>query len=135
VFRVIKDRWAQFGINGDPAIAGAWRRRTFADDLFVQSNVRGTIAFTFAIPNGRTTQVFVNLQDNSLEHDVEPFVPFGRVTQARPRRLKPHALRTLIRRVGRPTGGRPGCLCRWRCRETADSDRRDGVSAKPCRRE
>ena len=31
------------------------------------------------MPNGRTTQVFINLRDNSATHDREPFVPFGRV--------------------------------------------------------
>ena len=41
-------RWAQFGINGDPAIAKAWRTRTIPDDPFKQSNVRGTVAFAFA---------------------------------------------------------------------------------------
>jgi peptidyl-prolyl cis-trans isomerase A (cyclophilin A) len=80
-FRVIKDRWAQFGINGDPAIAKAWPTRTLPDDPFSQSNVRGTIAFAFAVPNGRTTQVFINSRDNSPTHDKEPFVPFGRVIQ------------------------------------------------------
>ena len=29
--------------------------------------------------NGRTTQVFINLRDNSETHDKEPFTPFGRV--------------------------------------------------------
>ena len=79
-FRAVKDRWVQFGISGEPAIAKAWRARTFPDDPFVQSNVRGTIAFAFAVPNGRTTQVFINMRDNSAAHDAEPFVPFGRVT-------------------------------------------------------
>jgi homoserine O-acetyltransferase len=32
------------------------------------------------VPNGRTTQVFINLQDNAATHDPEGFVPFGRVT-------------------------------------------------------
>jgi homoserine O-acetyltransferase len=81
LFRVVKDRWAQFGINGDPAIAKAWRSRTFADDPFKESNVKGTIAFAFAVPNGRTTQVFFNLRDNSATHDKEPFTPFGRVVE------------------------------------------------------
>ena len=45
------------------------------------SNVGGTIAFAFAVPNGRTTQVFINMRDNSPTHDIEPFVPFGRVTR------------------------------------------------------
>jgi cyclophilin family peptidyl-prolyl cis-trans isomerase len=77
--RVIAGRWAQFGINGTPAIAKAWRNATIPDDPFRQSNVRGTVAFAFAVPNGRTTQVFINLTDNSATHDKEPFVPFGRV--------------------------------------------------------
>src|SRR2546425_1071247 len=31
--------------------------------------------------NGRTTQAFINLQDNSATHDKEPFVVFGRVIE------------------------------------------------------
>lgn len=79
LFRVIRGRWAQFGINGDPKISSLWRERTFPDDPRVESNLRGTIAFAFAVPNGRATQVFINLRDNSATHDPESFVPFGRV--------------------------------------------------------
>ena len=79
IFRINPGRWTQFGINGDPAIAKAWRTQTFPDDPFVQTNVRGTVAFAFAVPNGRTTQVFFNTGDNSATHDKEPFTPFGRV--------------------------------------------------------
>jgi cyclophilin family peptidyl-prolyl cis-trans isomerase len=78
-FRVTKGKWVQFGVSGEPAVAQAWRNRTFPDDPFTQSNVRGTVAFAFAVPNGRTTQVFVNMQDNSATHDKEPFTPFGTV--------------------------------------------------------
>lgn len=78
-FRVIRGRWAQFGINGDPKISTAWRAQTIPDDPRRESNVRGTIAFAFAVPNGRATQVFINLRDNSATHDPEPFVPFGKV--------------------------------------------------------
>jgi peptidyl-prolyl cis-trans isomerase A (cyclophilin A) len=42
---------------------------------------RGTVAFAFAVPNGRATQVFINLRDNSKAHDAERFVPIGRVTE------------------------------------------------------
>jgi peptidyl-prolyl cis-trans isomerase A (cyclophilin A) len=80
-FRVIADRWAQFGINGDPAIARAWRTQTIPDDPRRISNTRGTVAFAFAVPNGRATQVFINLRDNSAGHDAEPFVPIGRVIE------------------------------------------------------
>jgi cyclophilin family peptidyl-prolyl cis-trans isomerase len=80
-FRVTQGRWIQFGINGNPRVAQAWRTRTIPDDPFQQSNVRGTVAFAFAVANGRTTQVFFNLTDNSPTHDKEPFTPFGRVVR------------------------------------------------------
>ena len=79
ITRVVAPKWAQFGINGDPAIAKVWRDRAIPDDPRVLSNVRGTVAFAFAVRNGRTTQVFINLRDNHETHDQEPFVPFGRV--------------------------------------------------------
>jgi cyclophilin family peptidyl-prolyl cis-trans isomerase len=77
-FRVVKSQWAQFGINGDPATAKRWGARTIPDDPPKQSNVRGTVAFAFADPNGRTTQVFISLRDNSYL-DAQGFAPFGRV--------------------------------------------------------
>jgi peptidyl-prolyl cis-trans isomerase A (cyclophilin A) len=41
--------------------------------------VRGTVAFAFAVPNGRTTQVYIALTDLSATQDEQGFVPFGRV--------------------------------------------------------
>ena len=81
IFRVRAGVFAQFGIHGDPAVAQRWRTHTIPDDPRVLSNVRGTVAFAFKIPNGRTTQVFINLRDNSAAFDVEPFVPFARVVE------------------------------------------------------
>ena len=37
--------------------------------------------FAWAVANGRTTQVVINLKDNRDVHDKEPFVPFGRVIE------------------------------------------------------
>ncbi len=79
-YRVIAGKWAQFGINGDPKVSTAWRDKNIPDDPPGKSNVRGTIAFAFAVPNGRSTQLFINLRDNSATHDAEPFVPIGRIT-------------------------------------------------------
>ena len=83
IFRIRPKTWVQFGINGDPKVAQAWRPRTFADDPFqpAHPNVRGTVFFAWAVPNGRTTQVVINLRDNRETHDKEPFVPFGRVIE------------------------------------------------------
>jgi imidazolonepropionase-like amidohydrolase/cyclophilin family peptidyl-prolyl cis-trans isomerase len=79
--RVVKGRWAQFGINGDPAVAKAWRDRPIPDDPRKQSNVRGMAAFAFAVPNGRTTQVYINTGDNSARNDGEAFSPFAKVVE------------------------------------------------------
>jgi cyclophilin family peptidyl-prolyl cis-trans isomerase len=83
IHRVVKDQWAQWGINGTPAIAKAWRAAEFTNDPFqpAHSNVRGTVAFAFKDQAALTTQVFINLRDNSATHDKEPFVPFGVVTR------------------------------------------------------
>lgn len=79
-FYRVMPHWAQFGINGDPKVSNAWRTRTIPDDPLGQSNTRGTVAFAFAVPNGRTTQVFINLTDNAATHDHE-FVPFGKIVK------------------------------------------------------
>ena len=79
-FRIRKGTWAQFGIAADPSVAQAWRSRTIPDDPWAGvSNKRGTVAFAFKDPHGRTTQVFINLKDNSQTHDQEPFIVFGEV--------------------------------------------------------
>lgn len=81
-FRIRKGTWVQFGIAGDPKLAQAWRGKTIPDDPWAGvSNKRGTVAFAFKDPNGRTTQVFINLNDNSDSHDREPFVVFGAVEE------------------------------------------------------
>lgn len=80
-FRVVKGQWAQFGINGNPAVANAWRARSIPDDPRTQSNVRGMVAFAFAEPNARTTQVYIALKNLSDPQDAQGFAPFGRVVE------------------------------------------------------
>jgi cyclophilin family peptidyl-prolyl cis-trans isomerase len=78
-FRVVKGRWAQFGINGDPSVSALWRTRTIPDDPKGHSNVRGTVTFAFAQPNGRTTEIYIALTNLSDPQDAQGFVPFGEV--------------------------------------------------------
>jgi peptidyl-prolyl cis-trans isomerase A (cyclophilin A) len=80
-FRVVPGRWAQFGIAGDPTVAAAWRGRTFPDDPPRASNVAGAVAFAFAVKDGRTTQIFINLVDNSSTLDAQGFAPFAHVVE------------------------------------------------------
>ena len=83
IFRIRPKTWAQFGVSGNPKLSQSWRPKTIADDPFqpAHPNERGTVFFAWAVPNGRTTQVVINLRDNREAHDKEPFVPFGRVIE------------------------------------------------------
>jgi cyclophilin family peptidyl-prolyl cis-trans isomerase len=80
-FRVRDKTWAQFGIAASPEIARLWRTKTIPDDPRKVSNERGTVAFAFKDPNGRTTQVFINLRDNSPTLDAQQFAPFAKIIQ------------------------------------------------------
>jgi len=77
-FRVITGFMVQFGINGDPNVMARMRGAPIKDDPVTQSNKRGMITFATAGPNTRTTQVFINFNDNS-NLDGMGFAPFGRV--------------------------------------------------------
>ncbi|HEY2526842.1 MAG TPA: peptidylprolyl isomerase [Xanthobacteraceae bacterium] len=77
-FRVISGFMVQFGINADPKISAQWREARIDDDPVRQSNKRGFITFATAGPNTRTTQVFINFNDNSAL-DRQGFAPFGQV--------------------------------------------------------
>ena len=80
-FRVVPGFVVQFGISGYPAVSSAWQSESIPDDPVKASNVRGSITFADAGPNTRTTQVFVNLTNNSSSLDSQGFAPFGKVTK------------------------------------------------------
>jgi peptidyl-prolyl cis-trans isomerase A (cyclophilin A) len=77
-FRVISGFMVQFGISGNPSLSAKWREANIPDDKVTQSNKRGYITFATAGPNTRTSQVFINFNDNS-QLDQLGFAPFGRV--------------------------------------------------------
>ena len=79
-FRVRAGFIAQFGIPGDPAVAAVWRDARMPDDSVRHSNVRGTVSYAMTGPDARTTQLFVNLADNS-RLDAEGFAPVGVVVE------------------------------------------------------
>jgi peptidyl-prolyl cis-trans isomerase A (cyclophilin A) len=78
-FRVVPNFMVQFGINGDPTVSAAWRNARIPVDRVVKSNTRGFITYAMGgTPDTRTTQVFINFQDNS-RLDASGFAPFGEV--------------------------------------------------------
>ena len=79
-FRVMENFMAQFGFHGNPEVTGVWADATIPDDPIKGSNTRGTITFATRGANTRTTQLFINLIDNS-RLDGQGFAAFGSVTQ------------------------------------------------------
>ncbi|MBM3745422.1 MAG: peptidylprolyl isomerase [Acidobacteria bacterium] len=79
-FRVVKGFVVQFGISGDPKAQAEWRYAMLPDDPVKESNRKGTITYAMAGPRSRTTQVFINLADNT-RLDQSGFAPFGQVVE------------------------------------------------------
>ncbi len=77
-FRVVPRFVVQFGLKGEPVADRQWSGMTIPDDPVKQNNVRGTLTFAMAGPATRTTQIFINLQDN-ISLDGMGFAPFGKV--------------------------------------------------------
>ena len=80
-FRVRPGFIVQFGIHKDPKVSELWRQLKLPDDPVVQKNTRGFVSYAMAGPGSRTTQVFINLADNSKRLDGRGFAPFARVVE------------------------------------------------------
>lgn len=83
-FRVVPNFVVQFGMPADPAKAKTWER-AIKDDPVKQKNTKGRVVYAATgAPNSRTTQVFINLKDNSASLDGMGFAPFGEITEGMP---------------------------------------------------
>jgi peptidyl-prolyl cis-trans isomerase A (cyclophilin A) len=78
-FRVVRNFVVQFGIAADPKTNQLWATAGLPDDPVTQHNARGTIVYATRGPNTRTTQLFINLRDNTQSLDPQGFAPFGKV--------------------------------------------------------
>jgi peptidyl-prolyl cis-trans isomerase A (cyclophilin A) len=81
IYRVIPNFVAQFGISAYPTVNAAWAHATIKDDSVTQKNLRGTLTFAkTGAPNSRTTEVFINLKDNT-PLDAQGFAPFASIDE------------------------------------------------------
>ncbi|MGH7436739.1 MAG: peptidylprolyl isomerase [Polyangiaceae bacterium] len=79
-FRAVEGFMVQFGISGKPEVNKAWEEHGMPDDPVAHPNTRGTVTFAQRnTPGTRTTQIFINLVDNS-RLDPMHFSPFAEVT-------------------------------------------------------
>ncbi len=78
-FRVVPGFVVQFGISAYPPVAAAWEKANIKDEPVTQSNKRGYLTYAkTSMPNTRSTQIFINLNDNT-GLDRQGFSPFGYV--------------------------------------------------------
>ena len=78
LFRVVDGFVVQFGIHGDPEVSNAWSKAYIMDETVKESNKQWMVTYAKADADTRSTQVFINLQDNT-DLDKKGFSPFGKV--------------------------------------------------------
>lgn len=79
-FRAMPNFVVQFGLHGDPRVNDVWQDMRIPDDSVKQSNQKGFVTYAMGGPNTRTTQIFINLNDNK-RLDPLGFAPIGRVVE------------------------------------------------------
>ena len=71
IFRVEPDYVVQFGISDSTALNEYWKSQSLPDEKNKGANTAGTIAFARGGKDSRTTQLFINMQDNRKLDDLD----------------------------------------------------------------
>lgn len=97
LFRAVKGFVLQFGIHGNPTVAAKWRNARLDVDPVKETNRKGTLTYAMAgSPTTRTTQVFINLNDNK-RLDSMGFAPVCEISEGQ----------ATLEKVYMDYGGRP----------------------------
>ena len=86
LFRIQKGYVVQFGIGDKPDVNSFWDKRPIPDEPVRAKNLKGTISYARDGPNSRTTQLFINLNDNykldTINYNgLQGFPPVGRIIE------------------------------------------------------
>jgi cyclophilin family peptidyl-prolyl cis-trans isomerase len=92
----------QFGIAATPEESQKWDVIIPDDPMYVQPNVQGTISYATAGPNTRTTQLFINLQDNQEYLDRMGFTPIGIIVVANTNETNTDPMKTVLPYIAKP---------------------------------
>ncbi|MDP3394666.1 peptidylprolyl isomerase [Sediminibacterium sp.] len=84
IFRVEKDYVVQFGISDNPKESSFWDKARLKDEPVLQKHKKGMVSFARSGINSRTTQLFVDMQNNAkldttIREGVRGYPPFGKV--------------------------------------------------------
>lgn len=69
VYRVAPNYVAQFGISNDTVKNAYWTKHKIPDEAVKKQNIARTVAFARGGPETRSTQLFINLKNNSPRLD------------------------------------------------------------------
>jgi len=87
IFRVVPNYVVQFGIHNNSSLNKSWSTHKLPDEPVLMSNTEGAISFARGGKESRTTQIFINLKNNSprldslLYKDVKGFPVVAKVTK------------------------------------------------------
>jgi cyclophilin family peptidyl-prolyl cis-trans isomerase len=86
LFRVQPEYVIQFGICDSPEVNAFWDNNPIMDEPVMTSNVKGTIAYARDGAETRTTQLFINVNDNYkldtvMFNGLRGFSPVGRIIE------------------------------------------------------
>ena len=65
LFRVVPNYVVQFGIHNDSTLNNSWEKYKIPDEPVLEKNTKGAISFARGGVESRTTQLFINIKNNS----------------------------------------------------------------------